>query len=67
MNLTFAYVDPGLGLLIWQSVVATALGLVFYFKKTRDKVRLGLRKLFRTNVSEPAVEKVKAEPDKVRQ
>ena len=30
-----AYVDPGLGLLAWQAVVAAFLGLLFHLKKTR--------------------------------
>ncbi len=33
-----AYVDPGLGLLAWQAIVASALGCVFYVKKTRSMV-----------------------------
>lgn len=31
----FAYIDPGLGALIWQSVVAAFVGVLFYLKKTR--------------------------------
>jgi hypothetical protein len=30
------YVDPGLGLLAWQVIVSTFLGVLFYVKKTRD-------------------------------
>ncbi len=30
-----AYIDPGLGLLAWQALVAACLGTVFYLKKTR--------------------------------
>lgn len=30
-----AYVDPGSGLLLWQSLVAACVGLLFYLKKTR--------------------------------
>lgn len=29
------YVDPGSGLLVWQMIVAAALGALFYLKKTR--------------------------------
>ena len=31
----FAYVDPGLGALIWQAAVAGIVGFLFYLKKTR--------------------------------
>jgi len=34
----FSYIDPGLGLLVWQALVAAALGALFYVRKTRDKV-----------------------------
>jgi hypothetical protein len=34
--ITLAYVDPGLGLLAWQALVATFIGAIFYIKKTRD-------------------------------
>jgi hypothetical protein len=30
-----AYVDPGLGALLWQAIVAGAVGFLFYLKKTR--------------------------------
>ena len=30
-----AYIDPGLGALIWQTLVAAFVGFVFYLKKTR--------------------------------
>ena len=49
MKTMFAYVDPGLGLLAWQAVVAAFLGLLFYVRKTREKVLGWLRKLFRAN------------------
>jgi len=31
-----AYVDPGLGTLIWQTIVAAFVGLFFYLRKTRQ-------------------------------
>jgi hypothetical protein len=31
----FGYIDPGLGALIWQSIVAAFVGFLFYLKKTR--------------------------------
>ena len=30
-----AYIDPGVGQLIWQSAVAAFVGFFFYLKKTR--------------------------------
>jgi len=29
------YIDPGLGALIWQSIVGAVIGVLFYIKKTR--------------------------------
>jgi hypothetical protein len=43
----FAYIDPGMGLLLWQSVIAACLGTLFYLKKTRAWIANVLRKLFR--------------------
>ncbi len=31
----FAYIDPGLGLLIWQTILAACIGALFYLRKTR--------------------------------
>jgi hypothetical protein len=39
------YVDPGSGLLAWQLVVATVVGLAFYLKKSRDFLKKMARKL----------------------
>ena len=43
---TLAYIDPGSGLLIWQAVVAVALGLVFYLRRTREVVADFIRRMF---------------------
>ena len=51
MNL-LAYIDPGTGLLIWQSIVAAFVGAVFYFKKTRDWIVKQFRRLFRRGTTE---------------
>ena len=57
----FGYVDPGLGLLAWQAIVALFLGVLFYVKKTRDWAIGLLRKLFRPNKSpQPAATPLKA-------
>ncbi len=45
--ITIAYVDPGLGLLAWQALIASVLGALFYIKKTRDWLMRLFRKLFR--------------------
>jgi len=45
--ITLAYVDPGLGLLAWQALVATFLGAFFYIKKTRDFLIRAFQKIFR--------------------
>jgi hypothetical protein len=42
-----AYVDPGLGLLAWQAVVAAFLGFLFYVKQTRRWVAGVFRKILR--------------------
>lgn len=42
-----AYVDPGLGLLAWQALVAAVIGVLFYVKKTRTWLMGLLQKLFR--------------------
>ena len=33
LNIFFAYVDPGIGTLIWQILAATAIGFIFYSKR----------------------------------
>ena len=45
--ITFAYVDPGLGLLAWQALVAAFVGALFYIKKTRDFLVRLFQKVFR--------------------
>jgi hypothetical protein len=41
-----AYVDPGLGLLAWQALVAAFVGAIFYIKKTRDFLVRSFQKIF---------------------
>lgn len=56
MNSFLAYVDPGLGLLAWQAVVAAFVGAIFYIKKTRDFLVRPFQKIFRAGQPpEPAV------------
>ena len=33
-----AYIDPGLGALVWQSLVAAFVGLLFYIRKIRNGI-----------------------------
>jgi hypothetical protein len=42
----FGYIDPGLGALIWQSIVAAFVGFLFYLKKTRRWIVGVFRKIF---------------------
>ena len=40
-----AYIDPGLGALIWQATVAGVVGFLFYLKKTRRWIADLFRKM----------------------
>jgi len=51
MRLMLSYVDPGLGLLVWQAIVAAFLGVLFYVRKSRDKMLAWGIKLLRMNKS----------------
>lgn len=42
-----AYIDPGAGALIWQSIVGIFVGLFFYLRKTRKWIGAMLSKIFR--------------------
>jgi len=41
-----AYIDPGLGALMWQTMVAVFVGFLFYLKKTRRWIVRTSRKIF---------------------
>ena len=41
-----AYIDPGLGSLIWQTAVSAFVGLMFYLKKTRRAITGSIRRIF---------------------
>ena len=59
----FAYIDPGMGLLLWQSLIAACLGMLFYLKKTRTWIVKVFRKLFRIDKRpEEIAEKVEPMP-----
>ena len=51
MKAVIAYIDPGLGALVWQSIVAAFVGFFFYLKKTRQWIVGGVLKLFRRRPS----------------
>jgi hypothetical protein len=53
----FAYVDPGTGLLAWQTVVAAFVGTLFYVKKTRDWLLRCFSRLFKRGKSSKLPEK----------
>lgn len=55
MNVVFAYIDPGVGLLAWQAIVAAVLGLLFYIRKTRTLVVGLIMKPFRRGKSPTAL------------
>ena len=48
------YIDPGLGALIWQSVVAAFVGLFFYLNKTRQWFVGVIRKILGRRRKSPA-------------
>jgi len=64
MNLFLAYVDPGVGLLVWQTIVAAVLGLLFYLRKTRMFiVSFVLRVTRRGKTPEPVEAKAQGQLD----
>ena len=68
--LILAYIDPGVGALLWQTIIAAFVGLLFYLKKTRRWIVGVFRKMFGHSqkpsdpVAEiPAKETMKAKSD----
>jgi O-antigen/teichoic acid export membrane protein len=41
-----AYIDPGVGALVWQTILAAFVGFLFYLKKTRRWIVGMFRKMF---------------------
>jgi len=39
MNFVLAYIDPGTGSLIWQSITAALIGCSFYVRRILVKLR----------------------------
>ncbi len=46
LMILLGYIDPGSGLWLWQIIVAGFIGVVFYFKKTRDALVRAVKRLF---------------------
>jgi hypothetical protein len=42
-----AYIDPGTGALIWQSIVGIFVGMLFYLRRTRKWIGRLMGKVFR--------------------
>ncbi len=68
--IVLAYIDPGLGALIWQTLLAAFVGFLFYLKKTRLWIAGMFRKIFGRAQKSPDVvsrapvaEKVKTKTD----
>ncbi len=59
-----AYIDPGLGALLWQTIIAAFVGFLFYIKKTRHWIVGTFRKIFRPG-PKPREPGVKIPPPKV--
>lgn len=43
-----AYIDPGMGALIWQSIIGVFVGLLFYMRRTRQWLGRLMGKVFRS-------------------
>jgi hypothetical protein len=41
-----AYIDPGVGALIWQSIIGVFVGMLFYLRKTRKWLGRLMGKVF---------------------
>ncbi len=50
-----AYIDPGIGALLWQSIIAALVGILFYLKKTRRWIVEMFRKMFDRGPKPPGV------------
>ena len=59
-----AYIDPGLGQMIWLSIVSAFVGLMFYIKKARAWIARTFLKIFRCRdkaITAPATAKIPAD------
>ena len=60
-----AYIDPGLGQLLWVSIVSAFAGVIFYANKTRRWIVRTVRKIFHREAKPPEIvtEKVETKTD----
>lgn len=70
-NMMVAYIDPGLGQMIWLSIVSAFVGLMFYIKKARAWIADVVLKIFRREdktitITAPATAKNPATEDEVK-
>jgi hypothetical protein len=47
MSMCLAYIDPGSGALLWQMIMAFAIGTLFYIKKFRRFLVVLVRRILR--------------------
>jgi hypothetical protein len=59
-----AYIDPGIGALLWQTSIAAFVGFLFYLKKTRRWIVGVFRKMFGRGQKPPGVS-IEIPPSKV--
>jgi hypothetical protein len=65
----FAYIDPGVGPVIWQSIIGVCVGMLFFLKKVRQCLErmickaLGIRPKPQNPPVNLPVEKEKMEAD----
>ncbi|MGA2241831.1 MAG: hypothetical protein ABSH11_07305 [Verrucomicrobiota bacterium] len=59
-----AYIDPGLGALLWQAIIAAFVGFLFYLKKTRRWIVSVFRKMFGRGQKPPGIS-IEIPPPKV--
>jgi hypothetical protein len=62
MTVLLAYIDPGVGALLWQTIIAAFVGFLFYLKKTRRWIVGVFREMFgRSQKPSDTVAKIPAE------
>jgi hypothetical protein len=59
-----AYIDPGIGTLLWQTIIAAFVGFLFYLKKTRRWIVRLFRKMFGRGQKPPDIS-IEISPPKV--